>query len=95
MPTAEEWRLLAATGIVELLETEGAATQPGMEAKLADASWRYSGSLAIFPIAYTSAKSSDRMSSSDQPKSLMAWSTSAIALISSPKSVRVVCQVRG
>ncbi|SIE09855.1 hypothetical protein [Mycobacteroides abscessus] len=53
MPTAEEWRSLAATGIVELLETEGAATQPGMEAKLADASWRYSGSLAIFPIAYT------------------------------------------
>ena len=39
MPTAEEWRSLAATGIVELLETEGAATQPGMEAKLADAKY--------------------------------------------------------
>lgn len=39
MPTAEEWRSLAATGIVELLESEGAATQPGMEAKLADAKY--------------------------------------------------------
>lgn len=39
MPTAEEWRSLAATGIVELLDAEGAATQPGMEAKLADAKY--------------------------------------------------------
>lgn len=39
MPTAEEWRSLAATGIVELLNAEGAATQPGMEAKLADAKY--------------------------------------------------------
>lgn len=36
MPTAEEWRSRAAKGIVELLDAEGAATQPGMEAKLAD-----------------------------------------------------------
>lgn len=39
MPTAEEWRSLAATGIVELLDAEEAATQPGMEAKLADAKY--------------------------------------------------------
>ena len=34
--SAEEWRQRAATAIVALLEAEGAATQRGMEAKLAD-----------------------------------------------------------
>jgi hypothetical protein len=34
--TAEQWRTLAARGIQELLAVDGAATQPGMEAKLSD-----------------------------------------------------------
>lgn len=36
MATAEEWRATAAEAIVLLLESEGAATQPEMEAKLSD-----------------------------------------------------------
>lgn len=36
MPTAEEWRDWGAEGILRLLTADGAATQPGMEAKLAD-----------------------------------------------------------
>lgn len=55
MPTAEEWRSLAATGIVELLSAEGAATQPGMEAKLSDT--KYSGiSSPIHPHHLTTAR---------------------------------------
>jgi hypothetical protein len=34
--TAEQWRALAAKAIIALLSAEGAATQRGMEAKLAD-----------------------------------------------------------
>lgn len=36
MADAEEWRALAAAAIVMLLEAEGAATQPEMEAKISD-----------------------------------------------------------
>ncbi len=53
--SAEEWRSLAAKGVADLLEVEGAATQPGMEAKLSDA--KYPGlSSAINPHHLTTAR---------------------------------------
>jgi hypothetical protein len=55
VPTAEEWRSLAAVGIVELLGTEGAATQPGMEAKLSDTKYPGVSSL-IHPHHLTTAR---------------------------------------
>lgn len=55
MATVEEWRALGAKAILALLSAEGAATQRGMEAKLADA--RYPGTKsAIHPHHLTTAR---------------------------------------
>lgn len=55
MRTAEQWRSLATTAIIALLNAEGAVTQRGMEAKLSDA--RYPGTeSSIHPHHLTTAR---------------------------------------